>query len=597
MESSTLNKTLPKLVYKIPILNKESKIKTYKGPKPKQKKIIKSKLKSTSNSKSKSIPILSNIEDSNVKKNGPSNEEFINHLLSNIENITTKSDLINLNKNETHFINSLADRANMNNKNNEFSKKYIWSVNDNQNILLVDEHYNSSDDEDYMPDFKSVRDEFCNKHNTRSKIKLKLKSELKSENNVSLREFKKYNYTYDELKYLGNLSKIELDNIRLCEERLEKIQSEKLPIRFKIYNNVSISDTNKNNIISRINMLHKLDNTDNEYYKLSNWVNWLNKIPFGILNTPEITAKSSEDTIREFLLDTKNILDKSVYGHLEAKEKMLTIIAKIISSPDSKGTCIAIQGPMGNGKTTLVKNGICKAMKRPFGFVPLGGMTDSNYMTGHDYTYEGSKPGRIVEILTECGCMNPIIYFDELDKISQSERGEEISNLLCHLTDTSQNDSFCDKYLSGINLDLSKAIFIFSYNDASLINPILLDRMYKIQTKGFKLEDKVKIATDYLIPELLQEYNLDKNAIIIKEATIKNIIDSYISDEKGVRNLKRALDTVISKLNLLKFIKNPENIVKFNIGKFKLPFEVLDKHLDVLLKQNTKDVSMEFMYM
>merc|ERR1712072_1497477 len=131
-------------------------------------------------------------------------------------------------------------------------------------------------------------------------------------------------------------------------------------------------------------------------------------------------------------------------------------------------------------------------------------MQNSEFMIGHDYTYEGAKCGRIVEILQECGTMDPVFYFDELDKLSDSPKGEEIANLLCHLTDTTQNDRFHDKYFSGIDFDLSKATFIFSYNDESKINPILLDRMIKIRTKGFDTKDKLSIAKDYLIPRVCE---------------------------------------------------------------------------------------------
>ena len=119
-------------------------------------------------------------------------------------------------------------------------------------------------------------------------------------------------------------------------------------------------------------------------------------------------------------------------------------------------------GPMGNGKTTLVKEGIAKMINRPFEFISLGGATDSCYLDGHSYTYEGSIPGKIVDIVKKAKCMNPVIYFDELDKVSETPKGEEIINLLIHLTDFSQNDHFIDKYYNNIPIDLSKALFIFS---------------------------------------------------------------------------------------------------------------------------------------
>ena len=117
---------------------------------------------------------------------------------------------------------------------------------------------------------------------------------------------------------------------------------------------------------------------------------------------------------------------------------------------------------MGNGKTTLIKEGVSKMIDRPFEFITLGGATDSSYLDGHSYTYEGSTPGKIVDILKNSSqCMNPVIYFDELDKVSCTNKGEEIINLLIHLTDFSQNDHFNDKYYSNVPLDLSKAYLYF----------------------------------------------------------------------------------------------------------------------------------------
>ena len=114
---------------------------------------------------------------------------------------------------------------------------------------------------------------------------------------------------------------------------------------------------------------------------------------------------------------------------------------------------------MGNGKTTLVKEGIAKALHRPFAFIALGGASDSAFFDGHSYTYEGSHWGRIIQILQDSKYMNPIIYFDELDKVSKTSKGEEIINLLIHMTDQSQNKGFQDKYYAGIPIDLSKVIF------------------------------------------------------------------------------------------------------------------------------------------
>ncbi|MBT7243656.1 MAG: AAA family ATPase, partial [Flavobacteriaceae bacterium] len=294
--------------------------------------------------------------------------------------------------------------------------------------------------------------------------------------------------------------------------------------------------------------------------KAKEWIELLLKMPWGKVVPTGIDMKNSTSSERsEYLKNFRGKLDEAVYGQNEAKDIFEDIVAEWIGSGKETGDVIVIQGPAGNGKTTLVKEGICKAMNRPFAFIALGGMQDSSYLQGHEITYEGSKCGRIIEMLTETGCMNPIIFFDELDKVSDTPKGEEITNLLCHLTDASQNKEFHDKYFSGINFDLSRATLIFSYNNASAINPILLDRMYKIKTKGFDKKAKTKIATDYLLPKILTEFNFHKNDIQFDVKAIHNLIDNFSDNEEGVRNLKRNIETIIFKLNVMRYLK-PENV-------------------------------------
>ena len=163
----------------------------------------------------------------------------------------------------------------------------------------------------------------------------------------------------------------------------------------------------------------------------------------------------------------KQTLDECVYGLNDAKMQIMQMIGQWITNPGALGSAIAIKGPPGTGKTSLVKEGISKILGREFSFIALGGTGDASFLEGHGYTYEGSMWGKIVQILMESKCMNPVIYFDELDKVSDTPRGEEIIGILTHLTDTSQNSQYHDKYFSEITFDLSKCLFIFSYNDES----------------------------------------------------------------------------------------------------------------------------------
>jgi len=213
----------------------------------------------------------------------------------------------------------------------------------------------------------------------------------------------------------------------------------------------------------------------------------------------------------------KTTLDGAVYGLEDAKMQILQMMGQWVTNPTAVGTAIAIKGPMGTGKTTLVKEGISKVMNRPFAFIALGGATDSAFLEGHGYTYEGSNWGKIVDMLIQCKTMNPVIYFDELDKVSETPKGEEIIGILMHLTDIAQNQHYHDKYFSNIDFDLSKALFIFSYNDESKVNPILRDRMYRIETTGYSTKQKVTIARDYLISTIESNVKFAPGEIMIPD--------------------------------------------------------------------------------
>jgi ATP-dependent Lon protease len=183
--------------------------------------------------------------------------------------------------------------------------------------------------------------------------------------------------------------------------------------------------------------------------------------------------------------------------------------------------------------------------------------------------------------------MNPVIYFDELDKISDTPKGEEIAGILTHLTDTTQNSGFHDKYFAEIDFDLSKCLFIFSYNDESKVNPVLLDRMSKIQTAGYEKKDKRAISNDYLIPTIIKQVNFKETDIIIPDETIDYIVETYTNEEKGVRNLKRCLEIIYTKLNLYRLMKPGETLFEKEMTlKVEFPFTVTNDAIKSLIKRD-----------
>ena len=191
--------------------------------------------------------------------------------------------------------------------------------------------------------------------------------------------------------------------------------------------------------------------------------------------------------------------------------------------------------------------------------------------------------------------MNPVIYFDELDKISDTPKGEEIAGILTHLTDTSQNTEFHDKYFSEIDFDLSRCMFVFSYNDESKVNPILLDRMYKIPTEGYEKKDKRVIANDYLIPKIIEQVNFKKEDIVIPNETIDYIVENYTQEEKGVRNLKRCLEIIYTKINLYRLMKPDSKLFEKEMSlKVEFPYTVTNDIINKIIKKDKNDMSSVF---
>ena len=387
--------------------------------------------------------------------------------------------------------------------------------------------------------------------------------------------------------YYHHLNKEKKEQLFNLTKEIYEYNDSNTPLRFKVIESDMDMKT-KAIALENIDKMSEMDVSTGEHSKMDHWINGLMRIPFGKYNNIPVYPESNISEKREFIKNTYQTLDKAIYGHKEAKTHILQVIGKWIKNPESKGNVLAIQGPMGNGKTTLVKEGISKVLNRPFHFIALGGASDSAYFDGHCYTYEGSHWGRIVQILQDSKCMNPVIYFDELDKISDTSKGDEIIHMLTHLTDPSQNNLFQDNYFPGINLDLSKALFIFSYNDESKVNRILKDRMYVIHTKGFKTDDKIKICNEYLIPEIFDTFAFSKEEILFSEEIIKNIIEKYTEKEEGVRNLKRCIETIVSKINI-HILSDGDNSLSFKLKEFSLPNTLKEEHIEILLKNNNPD--------
>ncbi len=349
------------------------------------------------------------------------------------------------------------------------------------------------------------------------------------------------------------------------------------PVMFKILNMPVTSQVKK----TLLNKLLTINSGLGENNKLRAWLDNIIKLPFGIYKGINIDSMKPRK-VKKFIKKLTKEMDNAVWGHDNAKRKIIQMMAQKIRNPDCKGSVLGIWGPPGNGKTTLIKDGIAKAMDKPFIFISLGGATDASFLEGHSYTYEGSIYGRIARAMIEAQCMDPIIYFDELDKISNTRKGEEITNLLIHLIDPSQNTQFRDKYFHDIDIDLSKVTFIFSFNRPSHVNYILMDRITTVETKHLTIKQKVHIANNYLLPNILKDIGLDEKSITISKNIIVKMIDDY-THEGGVRKLKKLLYEICRELNV-------SNLTKTSLCNTNINFPLnVDKVLyNKILENHTK---------
>ena len=359
--------------------------------------------------------------------------------------------------------------------------------------------------------------------------------------------------TNQNILYLNNNNPIVVRHVDPIKNKRVNISTPILRENIKIYIQECI-DTFDREEITLNEIEEMLSGCQVDYTKITKtFYNKVSKIDTTFNNISKEWVDYKSDR-KKFLINIDNILDDAIYGQHDAKMCIKRLIGQWING-ELQGYIFGFKGPPGTGKTTLAKKGLSKCLKmgdeesRPFAFIALGGTSNGSTLEGHNYTYVGSTWGKIVDVIIECKCLNPIIFIDELDKVSRTEHGKEIIGILTHLTDCSQNNEFSDRYFSGIKLDLSKALFIFSYNDDTLIDPILHDRITEVAFNGPSHPDKLEIAKRHLIPDILTTVGFRKTDIIFSNEIISLIIEKY-TYEAGVRKLKETLFEIIREINI-----------------------------------------------
>jgi ATP-dependent Lon protease len=289
----------------------------------------------------------------------------------------------------------------------------------------------------------------------------------------------------------------------------------------------------------RLEIFDELSRSSCEKY--TTWVRRLIQLPLGV--HVQRRGFALEDTVQR----AQRIMDRVVTGHESAKREVLKLVCQNhVNDASPVGYALGLEGPPGCGKTHFVKNALAPALNRPFVSIPLGGATDVSFLLGSVFVYEGSRHGRLASALIDAKCSNPIIYFDELDKVSATERGAELANALVHLTDPMSNATLRDRYFHGIDIDFSKCILVFSYNDASKISPILLDRIKRIEVPAPTEKERRAIVRDHILPRT--QKRLQTN-ISLSDAVVELIANRASG---GMRNCEKEVDHLIASARLCK---------------------------------------------
>jgi ATP-dependent Lon protease len=356
-------------------------------------------------------------------------------------------------------------------------------------------------------------------------------------------EYEEENKKDDKLK--RKLKNVEKD-INLFKKR-RKLDDSTLDLKQQIML-LNVDVETKVFLLDKYESLQRQSNSD--YAKSKTWLKTVLNIPFGRYKPFKVRSSDPSDKINEYFKMVREHLDKKVHNMDKVKDEIMEFLARKISNPHSKGHVLALCGPPGCAKTVILKS-LAEALELPFYQINFGGLNDVSVLTGHSETYVGSKPGKLVEILTSAGCMNPIIYLDEIDKISE-HKGREINGILTHLLDEEQNNKFQDNYLSNININLSKALFVIAFNDHEKVDRIVSDRMKVIYIDTPTTEDKVVIASNKMIPDIINTLNIKKDKFInLDEELLKYIIQSKVPKEEGVRQLRKSLEKIFNKINYL----------------------------------------------
>jgi ATP-dependent Lon protease len=322
------------------------------------------------------------------------------------------------------------------------------------------------------------------------------------------------------------------EQLRVIQEQLGEDEGEEAFGYINDIMDLKIDEKSKEKLLKEADKLTKLPPSSQEAFVIKNYLDTVLDLPWGKYTKAKLSMEKAEA-----------VLEKDHYGLKKVKERILEFLAVHMLNPEIKGQIICLAGPPGIGKTSIAKS-IAKAMGRKYARVSLGGVRDEADIRGHRKTYVGAMPGRIITAISQAGSANPLILFDEIDKLCSDIKGDPSSAML-EVLDAEQNNAFRDHFIE-VPFDLSKAVFITTANNVGAIPAPLLDRMEVIELPSYTAEEKFHIAKEHLIPKQLKEQGLKATQLKISDDAINELIQ-YYTKEAGVRSLERSIASLCRK--------------------------------------------------
>ncbi|HCY50259.1 MAG TPA: endopeptidase La [Clostridiales bacterium] len=291
-----------------------------------------------------------------------------------------------------------------------------------------------------------------------------------------------------------------------------------------------------------LSRLSRMSSTSPDAAVIRNYLDWLCDVPW-----------TNETQDNADLALARKILDEDHYGLDKIKDRIVEYLAVMQLTHKLNGPILCFVGPPGVGKTSIVKS-IARALGRKYLRVSLGGVRDEAEIRGHRRTYVGAIPGKIIYMMKQAGCINPVLLLDEIDKMGKDNRGDPASAML-EVLDPEQNNTFTDHFLE-VPYDLSKVLFVCTANATDDIPEPLLDRMEVIELSGYTELEKIEIANKFLLKKNLALHGIPDGVITISDRTYAKIVERY-TGESGVRSLERMIAAICRKV-ALKLVENPD---------------------------------------